>query len=621
MDFYGFYTGSEFQAYDYLGVHMEHREAVFRTFAPNAKHIAVIGDFNQWTDTPMNRIYDGNFWECRIVGVRAGMKYKFRNYDQNGRCLDRCDPFGRFMELRPHNASIFWETEGFRFTDAKWMKRRTDQKNMPLNIYEIHAGSWRCKQSDTNDVGNEQNVEASTAGDIAKQWYTYKELAERLIPYLKENHYNYVEMMPLAEHPSDESWGYQITSFFSPTSRYGNPDDLKTFINRCHEENIGVLMDFVPVHFAVDDYALWKYDGTALYEYPNNDVGKSEWGSCNFMHSRGEVRSFLQSAANYWLEEFHFDGLRMDAISNLIYWQGNPARGENKSAVSFLQNMNQGLKNRHASVILAAEDSTARPDITLPVAKGGLGFDYKWDMGWMNDTLSYFQSSPQQRTERYHTLTFSMQYFYGENYLLPFSHDESVHGKATILQKMNGNYEQKFPQARALYLYMYAHPGKKLNFMGNEFGQLREWNEKRQQDWEIIRYPIHDAFWKFMKDLNRIYETYPALWEKDYDREGFQWLDCHQEARCIYAFERRGHHQRILAVFNFSDKTQEHYMLTVPDARELKPLLSSNTDIYGGTEPLPEQGKAMVKGQVEFTLSPFSGAYYLIESLHSPQKV
>ncbi len=611
MDYYGFYTGSEFQAYDYLGAHMEQGEAVFRTFAPNAKQIAVIGDFNRWIDTPMNKIYDGNFWECRISEIKAGMKYKFRIYDQNGHCLDRCDPFGRFMELRPHNASIMWDSERFRFTDARWMKKRTDQKDMPLNIYEIHAGSWKCKQ--TKGKNRIEPATGEVAGDIAKRWYTYKELAKQLIPYLKENHYNYVEMMPLAEHPSDQSWGYQISSFFSPTSRYGSPDDLKAFINQCHEENIGVLMDFVPVHFAVDDYALWRYDGTALYEYPNSDVGKSEWGSCNFMHSRGEVRSFLQSAANYWLEEFHFDGLRMDAISNLIYWQGNPARGENKSAVQFLRNMNQGLKERHASAILAAEDSTARPDITLSVAEGGLGFDYKWDMGWMNDTLSYFQSSTQERSQRYHALTFSMQYFYQERYLLPFSHDESVHGKATILQKMNGDYEQKFPQARALYLYMYAHPGKKLNFMGNEFGQLREWDEKRQQDWEIIRYPIHDAFWRFMKELNRIYEAYPALWEKDYDREGFQWLDCHQEARCIYAFERRGNGQRILAVFNFSDRTQEPYTLTVPDARELKPLISSSTDIYGGTEPLAEQAKAVAEGQAEFSLPPFSGAYYLVE--------
>ena len=608
MDFYGFYRGNEFQAYHYLGAHREGEETIFRTFAPNAKAIMVIGDFNQWTETPMHKTYDGNFWECAIKNAEPGMKYKYRIYDQNGRCLDRCDPYGNFMELRPHNASILWDMKKFSFTDSKWMKKRSDHKNKPLNIYELHAGSWRCRQ--------ETNKEKRGEGeDLAWHWYTYAQLGERLIPYLKENHYHYIEVMPLSEHPSDASWGYQISNFFSPTSRYGTPDDLKYFVNQCHEENIGVIMDFVPVHFAVDDYALWRYDGTALYEYPNNDVGRSEWGSCNFMHSRGEVRSFLQSAANYWLEEFHFDGIRMDAISNLIYWQGNPARGENKSAVQFLQDMNRGLKKRHPSAMLIAEDSTARPKITAPVLEGGLGFDYKWDMGWMNDTLSYFQSSPQQRRERYHKLTFSMQYYYQENYLLPFSHDESVHGKATILQKMNGGYEGKFPQARALYLYMYAHPGKKLNFMGNEVGQLREWDEKREQDWDILRYPNHDAFHRFMRDLNQIYEEYPALSEKDYEREGFQWLDCHQEERCIYAFKRQAGDQKILAIFNFSDETQEHYTLAVSDIQKLKLLISSNRDIYGGTEILPAQEIPVDCGQAEFSLPPFSGAYYLMLSL------
>ncbi len=384
----------------------------------------------------------------------------------------------------------------------------------------------------------------------------------------------------------------------------------------CHGSGIGVIMDFVPVHFAVDDYALRNYDGTALYEYPNQDVGKSEWGSCNFMHSRGEVRSFLQSAADYWLTEYHFDGLRMDAISNMIYWQGNPARGENKGAVMFLQNLNQGLKKRHPSAVLIAEDSTARPNITTPVERGGLGFDYKWDMGWMNDTLSYFQSWPEQRTEKYHKLTFSMQYYYEEKYLLPLSHDENVHGKATILQKMYGDYDLKFPQARAFYLYMYAHPGKKLNFMGNELGQLREWDEKRQQDWDILKYPSHDAFWRFMKDLNEIYEKNPAFWQKDYERDGFLWLDCHQESRCIYAFERKGARQRIAAVFNFSGRVQTDYQVTVAGAKSLTLLLDTNRDIYGGSETGLDKKvtvKADAAGKVKLTLAAFSGKCFVVE--------
>ncbi len=610
MDFYGFYRGSEFQAYEYLGAHALWQGIVFRVFAPGARHIAVIGDFNGWTDAPMHKVYDGNFWECKISDARPGMKYKYRIYGQDGTCRDRCDPFGTYMELRPHTASILCESETYGFTDEKWRKKHTDRKLEPLNIYEIHAGSWKRRHQNAAAAKKKRKDGEETENT---EWYMYDQLAELLIPYLKENHYNYVELMPLSEHPSDESWGYQITNFFSPTSRYGTPDQLRKFVNRCHEEGIGVIMDFVPVHFAVDDYALWQFDGTALYEYPSQDIGKSEWGSCNFMHSRGEVRSFLQSAANYWLEKFHFDGLRMDAISNLIYWQGDPARGENKSAVQFLQTMNQGLKERHPSALLIAEDSTARPNITTPVGEGGLGFDYKWNMGWMNDTLSYFQASPKERAEKYHKLTFSMQYYYQERYLLPLSHDECVHGKATVLQKMNGPYEQKFPQARAFYLYMYAHPGKKLNFMGNEFGQLREWDEKREQDWGIIKYPVHDAFWRFMKELNKLYLESPALWKEDFDREGFEWRDCHQEERCVYAFERRGGGQRILALFNFSDRRQAAYVLSIPKARNLKLLISSNMDIYGGTETASNQTVKVEKGQAEFVLEAFSGGYYLVE--------
>ncbi len=598
MDFYGFYTGTEFQAHLFLGAHQEGEEVVFRTFAPGARQIQVIGEFNGWQGTDMKKIHDGNFWECRISGAKPGQMYKYRIMGADGSRRDHCDPCGFQMELRPQSASYICGDSRFDFQDDQWLKKRGVWEDKPLNIYELHAGSWK------------------RPSDEAEDWYTYEELGERLVPYLKERGYNYVEMLPLAEHPCDESWGYQITGFFSPTSRYGTPRQLKEFVKLCHGSGIGVIMDFVPVHFAVDDYALRNYDGTALYEYPNQDVGKSEWGSCNFMHSRGEVRSFLQSAADYWLTEYHFDGLRMDAISNMIYWQGNPARGENKGAVMFLQNLNQGLKKRHPSAVLIAEDSTARPNITTPVERGGLGFDYKWDMGWMNDTLSYFQSWPEQRTEKYHKLTFSMQYYYEEKYLLPLSHDENVHGKATILQKMYGDYDLKFPQARAFYLYMYAHPGKKLNFMGNELGQLREWDEKRQQDWDILKYPSHDAFWRFMKDLNEIYEKNPAFWQKDYERDGFLWLDCHQESRCIYAFERKGARQRIAAVFNFSGRVQTDYQVTVAGAKSLTLLLDTNRDIYGGSETGLDKKvtvKADAAGKVKLTLAAFSGKCFVVE--------
>ena len=595
MDFYGFYTGKIFDAYKYLGAHVEEKGVTFRTFAPSASRITLIGEFNDWQEWEMNKVSDGNFWECYVPQAKAGQMYKYKIYDRNSNPVDHCDPYGFGMELRPSSASIIRDMSKYKFKDSQWLQSRSDCRKKPLNIYEIHFGSFR-KPSDKAD-----------------DWYNYEEMIDILIPYLVKNGYNYLEIMPLNEYPCDESWGYQATGFFSPTSRYGTADQLKAFIDACHKHNIGVLMDFVPVHFAVDAYGLANYDGTALYEYPNSAVGVSEWGSCNFMHSRGETRSFLQSCANYWISEFHMDGIRMDAISRAIYWQGDPARGVNLNAVEFLQYMNQGLKCMHPSVILAAEDSTSFPKVTDPVDQGGLGFDYKWDMGWMNDTLSYFQAPVSERMEKYHKLTFSMQYFYDEKYLLPFSHDENVHGKATILQKMNGDYEGKFPQGRALYLYMYAHPGKKLNFMGGEIGQLREWDEKRQQDWELLSYPNHDAFHHFMMELNKVYAANPAFYEKDYDRDGFRWLDCHQEGRCIYTFERRSKDQRLLAVFNFSDQKQEHYQVAVPGAKTIKPLLSTDWKIYGGGKAVSKRRKKVAKGVAEFTLAPFSGEIYVIE--------
>ena len=616
MDFYGFYTGKIFDAYKYLGAHINRgksgkaEEVVFRTFAPSASRISVIGEFNGWTETPMEKVHDGNFWELISKEAKPGMMYKYRIYDRAGNCIDHCDPYGYGMELRPNTASIIRDMDAYKFHDGKWMKKRSDHSDLPLNVYELHFGSFR-KPSEEPDA-----------------WYDYEEMADILLPYLKENGYNYLEIMPLNEYPCDESWGYQGTGFFSPTSRYGTADQLKYFVDRCHENDIGVILDFVPVHFAVDDYALANYDGTALYEYPHSDVGDSEWGSRNFMHSRGEVRSFLQSAAEYWLNEYHIDGLRMDAISRAIYWQGMPERGVNSNAVEFLRYMNQGLKERHPSVILAAEDSTSFPGVTKPAEEGGLGFDYKWDMGWMNDTLDYFRTAPEYRTRDYHKLTFSMMYYYDERYLLPLSHDEVVHGKATILQKMYGDYGQKFPQARAFYMYMYTHPGKKLNFMGNEIGHFREWDEKRELDWNLLTFPAHQDFHRFMEDLNHFYLEHPALSELDYDTEGFQWLECHAEEKCVYVFERctkerrnetgksrdqMNRQERIVAAFNFSDEEQE-IEIKCEDKKSLKRVFSSEYKEYGGQE---EKKEKIIKAKKEIAtlkLKPFSAEYYLIQS-------
>lgn len=600
MDFYQFYTGKEFEAQEFLGAHVSQHGTTFRTFAPAAAYIAVIGEFNGWTETPMHKIHDGNFWECIIPDAKEGMMYKYRIYRQNGSFIDHADPYAFYSELRPASASVIYDRNRNQFHDEKWMKKRKAVLNQPMNIYEMHFGSWRKKTEDEDG------------------WYSYEELSDLLVPYLKKNGYNFVELMPLCEYPCDASWGYQATGYFSPTSRYGTPEGMCRFVDRCHKHNIGVILDFVPVHFAVNDYALWNYDGTALFEYPNSAVGVNEWGSCNFMHSRGETCSFLQSAAYFWLNEYHFDGLRMDAVGNLIFWQGNPARGECKPAINFLQVMNRGLKERMPDAILIAEDSSSWVGVTKPVEQGGLGFDYKWDLGWMNDTLSYFSAEPQYRTELYHKLTFSMQYFYNEHFLLPLSHDEVVHGKATILQKMGTEYERKFPQARALYMYMYAHPGKKLNFMGNEFGQLREWDEKREQDWCILRYPVHDAFHHFMKALNKCYLENPALFQEDYEREGFRWIDCHQESKNVYAFERKCSSQTILAVFNFSGQEQEYELMGFEEDK-MTLLMDSDWDIYGGNTVFDGKqefvfGDNSVKEKGIFLKLPaFSGRYYMTE--------
>ena len=593
MDFHGFYTGKIFDAYQYLGAHITDAGVVFRTFAPGAQKVSLIGECSQWREFDMNRVYDGNFWERYVDSVKPGSMYKYRIYEKSGSCVDHCDPYGFGMELRPNSASIVRDMNSYQFHDSAWMLSRSDCKNRPLNIYELHFGSFRKPSERADD------------------WYTYEEMVDILIPYLKQNGYNYLEIMPLNEHPCDESWGYQSTGFFSPTSRYGTADQLKAFVDACHQNGIGVIMDFVPVHFAVDGYALAQFDGTALYEYPHAAVGVSEWGSLNFMHSRGEVRSFLQSAANYWLAEFHVDGLRMDAISRMIYWQGDPGRGVNLDAVKFLQYMNRGLKTLHPTAILIAEDSTSYPNVTKSVSENGLGFDYKWDMGWMNDTLDYCRTAPAYRGMNYHKLTFSMMYYYHDHFLLPLSHDEVVHGKATILQKMNGQYEKKFPQARILYMYMYAHPGKKLNFMGNEIGQLREWDEKRQQDWNLLDFPVHREFHRFMMDLNHIYLQHLALSEKDYDPDGFRWLDCHQEERCIYAFERIGSSERIIAVFNFSN-CEQIYQLKVRNSQTVQVLLSSNWVIYGGDETSCGANLTPKNNILELTMKPYTALYMVV---------
>lgn len=563
MNIYEFYTGKEFEAYKYLGAHVEGNEVVFRTFAPGAMDVKLIGECTEWNEWQMYRIHDGGFFECRTEHAWEGMLYKYRIYKKDGSYTDHCDPYCFGMEADYGTASVVRNLTDYKFNDEKWMKKQSTNMNKPINIYEVHAGSWKRREDGT--------------------LYTYDELAELMIPYLKDMGYNYVEFMPLAEHPCDESWGYQCTAFYAPTFRYGTAKQLMKMVDMFHQNDIGVFIDFVPVHFAVDEYALANYDGTCLYEYPHNDVGYNEWGSKNFNHARGEVRTFLQSAANYWLSVYHFDGLRMDAISNIIYWQGNSERGVNMRAVDFIKTMNYGLKDRHPGIILSAEDSTAYLKVTAPVQYDGLGFDYKWDMGWMNDTLDYFRTDPLFRGgDGYNRLTFSMMYFYQENYMLPLSHDEVVHGKATIAQKMYGEYEMKFPQLRAFYMYMYMHPGKKLNFMGNELGQLREWSESREQDWDILKYPLHDSFHNFIRELNKLYLSNPAMYAEEQSESGFEWLDCSDRDQCIYAIRRNGGNKSLMCVLNLSGVTQE-YTLTLNQIPDISLILNSDWERFSGS--------------------------------------
>ena len=618
MDIYEFYSGRSFDAYRELGAHVKKevtgKKTVvsgveFVTYAPNALGVNVIGEFNDWNETVMERCYDGSFFKVFVPEARPGMMYKYKIYHRDGSSMEHCDPYGFGMELRPAFASIIRDMDTYRFHDAKWMKNRSVCQGSPLNIYEVHLGSWRTKPV-FDEQGNPLTPEEiAESNRVEESWYTYKEIAPMLAEYVKEQGYNYVEFMPLSEHPSDQSWGYQNTGFFSPTSRYGTADDLKEMIDILHQHNIGTILDFVPVHFALDGYGLARYDGTALYEYPSNDVGYSEWGSMNFIHSKGEVRSFLQSAANYWLSEYHFDGLRMDAISRIIYWMGDESRGVNDRAVDFIRNMNQGLKDRHPSIILCAEDSTDFKGTTKETNYGGLGFDYKWDMGWMNDPLNFFRTLPFVRGEHYHDLTFSMMYNYNERYLLPLSHDEVVHGKATIIQKMAGMYEEKFPQAKALYAYMYAHPGKKLNFMGNEIGQFREWDEKREQDWDLLKYPNHDSFHQYMKALNKIYMKEPALSAWDDDPNGFAWILCGKENDVVYIFQREVNEDKVIVVLNLSGLVYKNYHFNYGNGDTMKVLINSDWNKFGGSTKDTEKTIKGVNGDFGFDLPAFSGIY------------
>lgn len=559
-----FFEGREIEAYKLFGAHPKKSYVEFSVWAPHAQSISVIGSFNDWDDkTSVMKKDDTGIWTARIKNAKVGDSYKYRVTQATGEVVDKIDPYAFYSELRPQTASIIASLDFNGWSDEKWMKERNKGFDSPISIYEMHVGSWKHEEGQTG-------------------FLHYADIEEELIAHCKRHHYTHVEVMPLCEYPFDGSWGYQCTGYFSVTSRYGTNAELKHFVNALHKAGIGIIMDFVPVHFVKDNFALAKFDGTPMYEYSNPDDANSEWGTANFDLWKEEVRSFLMSAANYWLSEYHMDGLRMDAISNAIFWKGNKDRGVNEGACDFMKRMNFMLNEAHqGKIMLIAEDSTDFPNVTKGTLDGGLGFDYKWDLGWMNDTLEYLKRDPIYRKWHHNDLTFSMAYFYSEKFILPFSHDEVVHGKATIVDKMWGSYEDKFSQARALYTYMFAHPGKKLNFMGNEIGMLREWDEEKGCDWFLRDYPMHDAFEKFMSELSAICAGDDAFYF-GYDPMNFEWIDADNASQNTFSFMRKGSKKDYIIVMNFS--TNPYRMqFGVPVHGVYEEVLNSQWPRFNGT--------------------------------------
>ncbi|PRR84070.1 1,4-alpha-glucan branching protein GlgB [Clostridium vincentii] len=603
-----FYAGECFQAYKYFGAHITNENKVdgvrFSVYAPNASSVQVIGDFNGWTGEAhvMNMVDMKGTYSLFIQDMTEGMMYKYRIYQAPGTICDKADPYAFYSELRPNTASIITNIDNNLFQDNEWMINRSKNFNKPVSIYELHLGSWRKHKND--------------------EWYHYDELCLELINYILDNGFTHIEIMPLNEHPFDGSWGYQSSGYFSATSRYGTVKELMILINKCHESNIGIILDFVPVHFVRDNFSLAMFDGTALYEYEYKDIADSEWGTCNFDYYKNEVISFLMSAATFWLDIYHIDGLRMDAMSNAIYWQGDSERGVNSGGITFLQRMNSGLGKRYPSVMLIAEDSSNYPKVTAPVKYDGLGFDYKWDLGWMHDTLKYFELNPVYRKYHHNLLTFSMNYFYNENYLLPLSHDEVVHGKKTIIDKIWGTYEQKLSQCRTLYTYMITHPGKKLNFMGNEIAQFREWDEDIENDWFLLKYPSHDSFNLYFKKLNHLYKSHQALYLEEFNESNFKWVDADNIDENVYSYIRCTDNEQLLIVLNMSPNRYSHFKLGLNFEGSLMEILNSEKDIYGGcnitnpneivTQEIAFNNKS---NSISIDLAPFASCVFEIKDI------
>ena len=565
MEHYLFHRGEYRQAYEYFGAHPNRSSTIFRIWAPTAKSVAVVGDFNNWNareEDYCKKITNEGIWEVEIKKVKKDAVYKFQIETSWGQKILKADPYAFYSELRPQTASVVNGKPKFRWGDKKWLNNREIGYAKPINIYEVHLGSWKKKEDGT--------------------YYNYREIAELLIEYMLEMNYTHIEIMPITEYPFDGSWGYQATGYYSVTSRYGTPEDFMYFVNYFHKNNLGVILDWVPGHFCKDAHGLYRFDGSACYEYEDQNLGENEWGTANFNVARNEVRSFLVSNLYFWIREFHIDGVRMDAISNMLYHKDGVS--ENRASIEFLQYLNQSLHENHPDIMLVAEDSSAWPLVTKYQADGGLGFDFKWNMGWMNDTLKYIEQDPFFRKSHHGKLTFSFMYAFSENFILPLSHDEIVHGKNAILNKMPGYYEDKLAHVKNLYSYQMAHPGKKLNFMGNEFVQGLEWRYYEQLEWQLLKDNKGSKdIQKYVKALNTLYLEEKALWHDG--QNAFEWIEHENidENMLIFLRKNPDTDDFIIAVFNFSGKDHDKYPVGVNLEGEYECILDSNEKRFGGS--------------------------------------
>jgi 1,4-alpha-glucan branching enzyme len=598
-----FHEGNFFQSHQLFGAHILYRsDAIFTRFcvwAPNAKQVRLVGDFNSWNGDgyELEKVNDEGVWVLIVDQNLEGCLYKYEITTMQDMKLLKADPFAFYSEVRPNTASVVYLLDDYTWHDLQWMQKKGKKKALaePAVIYEVHLGSWKKKPSG--------------------EFLTYREAADELIPYVLEHGFTHIELLPLVEHPLDISWGYQGTGYYSVTSRYGSPDDFKYFVDQCHLHGIGVILDWVPGHFCKDAHGLYEFDGTHIFSYRNtHDRENHIWGTANFDLGKGEVQSFLISNAFFWIDQYHIDGFRVDAVANIIYWPNSHGKHENQFGIEFLKKVNKALGEYDPNFLIIGEDSTDFSNVTAPVHYGGLGFHYKWNMGWMNDILTYMETPPFSRNSMHHKVTFSLLYAFSENFILPFSHDEVVHGKKSLLDKMPGDYWEKFAQYRLLLGYMFAHPGKKLLFMGFELGQFAEWKDKEQLDWNLLEYDMHRKTNTYVKELVKTYKRSKVLYELDFLHDGFEWIDVNNSSQSIFSFIRKGKKEGefFTVICNFTGLSYENYKVGVPAPGEYREIFNSDQEEFGGTGRInkkvivasdePFHGKA---NSINLTIPPF----------------